>query len=400
MKRINKLDLFPKFDQQFENDARQKTATGGVFSVATVVIISILIISEVKFFFTVVEQHEMIVDPDVGGDMHITLDVTLFRIPCDILTIASVDSFGGVSLESAHSLKKESKKRELDAEDQMPEETTGVPIDYNATCPSCYGAGDPGACCHTCDDVRRAYEKRGWMFDVRNPSFIQCGSDLIKMKHVDGLKESCRIHGSLTVPRVTGSIHILPGRFFHANGQQIFDPMHSFTAHLNLSHAFTELNFGTYFPGQLNPLDGSEHVRGGVGRRSGKKKQANGRYSYFLQVIPTRYESRSLLFGAHSALESNQYSATQHFVPSTMDSEHPEENASTSNQPKLHPGIVISYDLAPIKVHIRRQHPYPSITHLFLQLCAVCGGVLTVAGLLDSIMFHGVRKVKNMRKVI
>lgn len=395
--RLSRLDIFPKFDKQFEQDARYKTATGGLFSVLTLLVMIVLVIGEVRYFLSVVEQHEMLVDPDVEGNLMISIDMTVHQVPCDILTVTAVDAFGGISPDSAHTIEKEAVKitGETSGSPRFTERVEPTVQPDTTGCPSCYGAAPEGECCHTCKDLRQAYERKGWVFDVFNPSFTQCSDDLSKLQHLEAMREGCRIHGSLNVPRVTGSLHILPGRFFFAMGQRQFNPMSAFTAHLNLSHTIHELNFGESFPGQLNPLTGSSQIRGKSG--NGGKKQANGRFSYFLQVIPTRFESRSLLLGIHSTLESQQYSATQHFVPSVVESEHP-----NSHQPeqKLHPGIFISYDLSPIKVHIRRQHPYPSLTHLILQLCAVCGGVLTVAGLLDALFFHGMKRIDRMRKNI
>lgn len=396
--KLSRLDVFPKFDKQFEQDARYKTATGGVFSVITFFVMALLVVGEVRYFLSVVEQHEMLVDPDVEGNLMITIDLTVHQVPCDILTVTAVDAFGGISPDSAHSIVKESvKMTDKDSRSSRFTEQNDAEVQQHERvgCPSCYGAAPEGECCHTCKDLRLAYERKGWVFDVFNPSFTQCSDDLSKLQHLEAMREGCRIHGSLNVPRVTGSLHILPGRFFFAMGQRQFNPMTAFTAHLNLSHTIHELNFGESFPGQLNPLAGSSQIRGSG--PSGGKKQTNGRFSYFLQVIPTRFESRSLFLGIHTTLESQQYSATQHFVPSTMESEHPN---SHQQEQKLHPGIFISYDLSPIKVHIRRQHPYPSFTHLVLQLCAVCGGVLTVAGLLDALCFHGIKKIDRMRKNI
>lgn len=33
-------------------------------------------------------------------------------------------------------------------------------------CGSCYGAGEPGDCCNSCDDIRNAYRKKGWAFNL------------------------------------------------------------------------------------------------------------------------------------------------------------------------------------------------------------------------------------------
>lgn len=46
-------------------------------------------------------------------------------------------------------------------------------------CGSCYSAGDPGQCCNTCDEVKSAYERKGWLMpslhtisQVRTPEYV------------------------------------------------------------------------------------------------------------------------------------------------------------------------------------------------------------------------------------
>jgi hypothetical protein len=40
---------------------------------------------------------------------------------------------------------------------------------------NCYGAGRPGQCCQTCDDVKRLYEHVGWKFKPQG--ILQCMSE-------------------------------------------------------------------------------------------------------------------------------------------------------------------------------------------------------------------------------
>ena len=37
-------------------------------------------------------------------------------------------------------------------------------------CGSCYGAGEEGECCDSCEDVKRAYQRKGW--HLENPDAI------------------------------------------------------------------------------------------------------------------------------------------------------------------------------------------------------------------------------------
>lgn len=392
------LDIFPKFDRQFEHEARQKTVTGGIFSIACIFIIILLTIGELQFFLSVVETHEMLIDPNVQGDLTIRLDLTVHHVPCSILTVTSIDAFGGISGDFDSKIEMEAVKKDNSKGNVGNTfSTSQISTSKSEECGSCYGASDEGVCCRSCDDVRRLYMQKGWYFDIFNTAFTQCHEEVSKLKMIEGMNEGCRLKGSISFPRVAGTIHILPGRFVYAMGRKQFDPLLSFTKHLNFSHSIEELSFGEYFPGQLNPLVNSTQIRGSL-EVSDRKKQANGRFSYFLQVIPTTFERRSLIFGSSYTIDSHQYSATQHFIPSTTGMT---ENQESHNAKEIvYPGVAIAFELSPIKVHIRQQHPYPSVTHLVLQLCAVCGGVFTVAGILDSLLFHGIKKVHHLRKII
>lgn len=50
----------------------------------------------------------------------------------------------------------------------------GRPVDADASrgCGDCYGAGTPGQCCNTCEEVRAVYRTKGWNFDMS--TITQC----------------------------------------------------------------------------------------------------------------------------------------------------------------------------------------------------------------------------------
>ena len=74
-------------------------------------------------------------------------------------------------------------------------------------------------------------------------------------------------------------------------------------------------------------------------------------------------------------LKTNQYSVTEHF-----------QKQKISNEHQL-PGVFFFYDLTPIKVHITEEKE--SFTHFLTSLCAIIGGVFTVSGIIDHLIFHG-----------
>lgn len=57
------------------------------------------------------------------------------------------------------------------------------------------------------------------------------------------------------------------------------------------------------------------------------------------------------------------------------------------------PGVFFFYDLSPIKVQIREVRP--SFLHFVTSVCAIVGGVFTVAGLLDAGVYQGGKIIKK-----
>ena len=49
--------------------------------------------------------------------------------------------------------------------------------DQIGPCGHCYGAGRPGECCNTCQDVRDAYDRAGWAF--RAHGVLQCNAEAV-----------------------------------------------------------------------------------------------------------------------------------------------------------------------------------------------------------------------------
>ena len=102
----------------------------------------------------------------------------------------------------------------------------------------------------------------------------------------------------------------------------------------------------------------------------------HGVYQYFLKVVPTIYKG----FRGHT-IDSNQFSATEHFKSSEM---------GLFQSP---PGVYFFYDLSPIKVTFTEQHV--SFFHFLTSVCAIIGGVFTVAGIVDAFIYHGQKAIKK-----
>jgi hypothetical protein len=129
-------------------------------------------------------------------------------------------------LEQGSTLLHEDHLNELldELEENLPYEDDEAKADSDtnedtAICGSCFGAGDEGECCDTCDDVKRAYKRKGW--HVSNPKEIdQCAKELginssgetsgTAKANEDG--EGCNVHGLIALDSGGGSFHLAPGR--------------------------------------------------------------------------------------------------------------------------------------------------------------------------------------------
>lgn len=54
------------------------------------------------------------------------------------------------------------KKQQLVKQGRESERTNDNIVNDGQDCGSCYGAGNANECCNTCDDVKRAYERKSW----------------------------------------------------------------------------------------------------------------------------------------------------------------------------------------------------------------------------------------------
>ena len=92
-----------------------------------------------------------------------------------------------------------------------------------------------------------------------------------------------------------------------------------------------------------------------------------------LSVVPTQYSHLTSL----SPLQTNQYSVTEHYRQTN-----PKEGQGL-------PGVFFFYELSPIMVH--RAETRMGIFHFLTQLCAILGGVFTIAGMVDRLVYSSLK---------
>lgn len=378
---LKRLDAYPKIAEDF----RIKTVAGAAISIVSAVIIFGLVVSEFVYYLSTERVDHLQVDTALKGKLQINFDVTFNTMGCDLISVGVVD-VSGESYYSAveHDIKKrdvtttsafvgdvkhlgEAMKHELGQDEKLAELMAQAmqprPADY---CGSCYGASPKKEdCCNSCKDVEKAYAEKGWAF-LPTESVEQCVHEAIERKLHRGKSMGCKLQGSLTVNKVAGNVHFVPGKAFQSlySTNQDFLPFELLD--FNMSHTINHLSFGQVYPGIVNPLDGvTEAVEKGIAQ-----------FQYFVKVVPTDYKMRG------KPVHTNQYSVTQH----TRIAEDPKN---------LHfnPGVFVIYDLSPVKVSISQRNK--TFASFLVGVCAIVGGVFTVAGMVDSLLYHGWKSLKG-----
>lgn len=384
--RLPSLDAFAKTVE----DARVRTASGGLVTLLSLVTILWLSISEWIDYRRIEYRPQLVVDRARGERLKINLDITFPQMPCDLVTMDVMDSSGEVQEQVSHGIVKtrldrngkelgsealvferESEKRELERRRNDP--------DY---CGSCYGAAD--GCCNTCEEVRQAYVAKGWAFHDGS-GIEQCEQEHYKEKLENSVHEGCRIAGHVSVNKVVGNFHFAPGAPITQQNMHFHDisffrnPQFPFT----LSHTINHLSFGPEPPaGQElpNPLDGTVAVT----------DQKGFNYQYFIKVVATRFETL-----AGDSLETNQYAVTSH-ERSTVggrDEDHPHTLHSHGGVP----GVYFNYDISPMKV-INQEQRMRTLGSFLTGVCAIIGGVLTVGAVIDRGVWEADKVLKRKKQ--
>lgn len=242
-------------------------------------------------------------------------------------------------------------------------------------CGSCYGSSpDPNHCCNTCDDVRASYRQRKWGFPGEQ-NFEQCRREAHRRANRREEGEGCNVYGTMVVARVTGSFHIAPASQAKGSKHGMMLVPQRLTpeevGHFNVTHQIKRFSFGNDFPGQTNPLD-----RVWTHSPSGAAVSR-----YFLKVVPTSYT-----FLSGHVVHTNQFSVTQYFKP--MDA------AAAAFVP---PTITFTFELTPIRVQ-KTERRGGSLLGFFTRCAAVIGGLFTVAGIVDSTLYHSSKKFVKMQQ--
>lgn len=385
---IRSLDAFSRM-MKVPEDLRTQSTVGGTISLISLVLIGILFLSELSSFVTPIRTSTLSVDTGRDEILHIHLDVNFPFINCEVLGVDALDAGGTIRLEISNNLFKTPidrngqmfpkhkptrlVKQHMDVAHQSSAGSSPTPSPWPNGCGSCMGAElSSTECCNTCESVRKAYEKRGWL--LTNMGVVpQCERENVTSLTPGSFDPShgCNVRGDIQISKVAGRIHITPGHSFSFAGHTLHDYSALKGKPLDLSHTIRRLSFGQSYPGQANSLDGTV-------RNSKKSDDHVGQHEYFVRVVPTTYQYS---FGRE--LRTNQYSQTYFF-----------KQSDPNKGGQRIPGLFINYDMSPI--HVKVSESRQPFFHFVVQLCAIIGGVFTVANmvstLMDDVVLRAVRK--------
>lgn len=413
-KRLQHFDAYPKPLEDF----RVKTLSGAIITVLSTLAIIFLAVYEWQSYFRVDVDQELFVDLTRNQKLTINLNLTFVHIPCDLLSVDAMDVSGEHQIDVVKGLKKvrlDAKGEAIVDKTQTKEQTTSASttVSHNANetglveraCGSCYGAEASNIkCCNTCDDVRAAYKQKNWQFSPYGIS--QCVSEYgernnqatVNTKDKEAIKqllksgEGCRLEGHLEVNKVAGNFHIAPGISFQQNHMHFHDVKQMPLDEFDTKHYFDTFSFGDSYPNQFNPLEQKSLQM--EPPTSSKMSEANRNlqniinfdfinlnspenpeskavsYSYFLKIVPTTYE----YLDGRVINNTYQYSVTKSA-----------KLISGANTQSL-PGVFISYELGPIMIKFIEKSK--SFSHFLTSICAIIGGLFTIAGMLDGFTFR------------
>jgi hypothetical protein len=304
--RLSRIDAQGSVASEF----RVYTSQGAFLSVVTVLLIIYLVVTEVFFNFQLTRHEKVHVNATSPRGIEMEFDISIPGVSCKHVSIDSVDPTGqsqSLHLDRQHHIWKHrfrtsedgmrrsligsKEKLEMGStmlnEDQLEEvlETRLITgnvsvvadaVEEEEACGSCYGAGEEGECCATCEDIRRAYKRRGWI--LRDVSEIkQCkneGKEDADESSQEG--EGCNVHGKVALSSGGGNIHIAPSKNFGGGekGDSFIEMLFASFQQWNVSHKIHKLRFGPEYPDASYQLDNEDRFI----------NDTSGMYQYYVQV--------------------------------------------------------------------------------------------------------------------
>lgn len=275
------------------------------------------------------------VDRSRGEKLVIEMDVTFPRVPCYMLSLDVMDLSG----ERQHDISHDMNKARVDQAGRLIDTKKVGQLKGDAAraadsrdpnyCGSCYGAAPPeSGCCNSCEEVRQAYVRQGWVF-TNAEGIEQCVEEGWTEKMEQQATEGCRISGNVRVNKVVGNLQFSFGNVF-SRGMNIHDivPQLKDKNHHDFGHTIHKFHFAadkTDFERReyeekeaktrkkLNiqdPLEGLSAQANNSGFDFAAwltSDNADYMYQYFIKVVSTTFH-----YLGDKQIPTHQYSLTQY----------------------------------------------------------------------------------------
>ncbi|KAJ3048652.1 Endoplasmic reticulum-Golgi intermediate compartment protein 3 [Rhizophlyctis rosea] len=367
------------------DDFRVKTLAGATVTLFSGILIAFLVMTEFLDWTRSTLEPALQVDKARKEKMEINLNLTFPHVPCYLLSIDVMDVAGEHQNDVHDSIFKTRLDKNGNAinvekaglgDASKPVEEAIAKRKDPKYCGDCYGGKKPeSGCCNTCEDVQNAYIGMGWSFDNAG-EIEQCKEEHWVERIKSQSEEGCSLWGYLKVNKVAGNVHLAPGKSFQQGSMHVHDLQPYLKVEgLNFDHTIHQLSFGQQPAGFRNPLDGvSKKAVDGEG-----KANPYGMFQYYTKVVSTQFNFRN-----KTTVYTNQFSVTEHERDTT-----PKMGSGTMGLP----GVFFNFDISPmLVVYTEYKKPF---AHFLTDVCAIVGGVFTVAGILDSFIYTAEKTLKK-----
>merc|ERR1719401_2242887 len=298
-----------------------------------------LFVTELLVFTQRRWSSEMFIDESRTEEkLQINIDITLPLMPCELLSFDAQDVMGSHEVDAHGNLFRErlTSKGDVIAKEEMKS--------------SHYGSASTL---------------------TRHFSFSYDNQDMDRIKRMIHSGEGCRVAGFVKVNKVPGNVHL--STYSHS---YLFGSLYQETKNMNITHHINHVSFGAdtdisyvkkHFKGtgMVSPLDGATQVMAET-KLGSRSSIDSAIFEYYTKVVPTTYLPLD-----SKPLHVYQFTANSNKI---------------ANQQM--PSLYLRYDFSPVTVTYKETRE--SFTHFTVQICAVIGGIFTVAGLLDSVLHRGI----------
>lgn len=382
--RLATFDVYPKTLHEF----RQRTLSGAVVSLVCSILIGLLTIIEVSDYLQVKVDDHLFVDTSRGQQLRINMNITFPALPCSVLTLDTLDVSGNHAaniMQNIRQYRLDANGNRLDDESPPPPSPRGQQR-VHPTARRLLSEGDddsddePSAMVDGHDQPIKLGKAGGFtgpgllgklgggqafsggLITGENMLLSKLLSELLPgvfedkeaiadlRRHVG---EGCHLDGFMLVNKVAGNFHFALQKADHHVLMTVFRKRES----LNMSHIVHSISFGEPYPNMVNPLDDTPKIL----------HEGSGYFQYYLKIVPTIYENRD-----GTTLHTNQFSFTELF--------------RTTHELEKLPAVFFHYELSPIMAKVTEGRR--SFSSFLTGLCAIVGGVFTVAGMVDSCLFR------------